>query len=218
MLVAIVALFISMGGGAYAAFSLPRNSVGTAQLRNGAVTAAKLRNHSVTALKVAPHSLLAADFLPGQLPPGGRGATGPQGPRGATGPRGPRGSTGAQGAQGPPGPPGPGYHFMTASGATGPTLTQPGTYLAVAETLLQAGSTTLHGECGVIAFTAANPNLREYRGAFEVPPNAGQTFSFTGMLVVPSGSTPASTKLTCADSTGSPITPTNASWWVSAVG
>lgn len=59
MLVALLALFVSLGGSAYAAL-LPKNSVGTAQLKNGAVTSAKLRNNSVTASKVRSHSLTNA--------------------------------------------------------------------------------------------------------------------------------------------------------------
>jgi hypothetical protein len=67
---------------------VPRNSVGTLQLKNNAVTAAKVRNFS----------LVAADFRSGQLP---RGRVGPQGPAG------PRGAAGLPGAIGPAGPAGP---------------------------------------------------------------------------------------------------------------
>lgn len=52
MLVALLALFISLGGSAYAAFSLPRNSVGTQQLEKGAVTTKKIKNGAVTAAKL----------------------------------------------------------------------------------------------------------------------------------------------------------------------
>jgi hypothetical protein len=40
--VAYLALFVALGGTSYAAISIPRNSVGTPQLRNGAVTPVKL--------------------------------------------------------------------------------------------------------------------------------------------------------------------------------
>jgi hypothetical protein len=44
--IAYLALFVALGGTSYAAFSLPKNSVGTAQLRNGSVTPPKL-NHGL---------------------------------------------------------------------------------------------------------------------------------------------------------------------------
>jgi len=75
---AVVALAIAIAGAGYAAVALPRDSVGTAQIRAGAVTSAKVRNHS----------LLAVDFRKGQLPRGPRGDEGPAGPVGATGPTG----------------------------------------------------------------------------------------------------------------------------------
>jgi hypothetical protein len=40
--VSLVALFLALGGTSYAAFRLPKNSVGTRQLKNGAVTRKKL--------------------------------------------------------------------------------------------------------------------------------------------------------------------------------
>jgi hypothetical protein len=83
MLVACTALAIALGGTSYAAFRLPRNSVGTPQLRAGAVTKQKIAKRTLTALK---------------------GNRGPAGPAGATGPEGLAGATGAQGAQGPLGP------------------------------------------------------------------------------------------------------------------
>jgi hypothetical protein len=55
--VATVAVFLALGGGAYAAFKLPKNSVGTKQLKNGAVTGKKLATGAVTASKVAHNSL-----------------------------------------------------------------------------------------------------------------------------------------------------------------
>ena len=52
LIVAIIALIVSMGGTGYAAFTLPRNSVGTKQLQNGAVTAAKVKRHSLTGKQI----------------------------------------------------------------------------------------------------------------------------------------------------------------------
>jgi hypothetical protein len=52
LIVAIIALIISMGGTGYAAFTLPNNSVGTKQLKNGSVTAAKVKRHSLTGAQI----------------------------------------------------------------------------------------------------------------------------------------------------------------------
>jgi hypothetical protein len=59
---ASIAVFVSLGGGAYAAMSMPPNSVGTATIRNGAVTGRKLANASVTASKIAPGTITGAQI------------------------------------------------------------------------------------------------------------------------------------------------------------
>lgn len=92
--VSVIALCLALGGTAYAASALPRNSVRTSQIVNGAVTGRKIAKHSITAANIATGSLLASDFESGQLP------AGPQGPSGPQGVQGPKGDTGA------PGPPG----------------------------------------------------------------------------------------------------------------
>lgn len=76
MAVALIALFVALSGVSYAAATLPRDSVGTAQIKRSAVTSAKVKDGS----------LLARDFKAGQLP---RGEQGPAGERGATGATGP---------------------------------------------------------------------------------------------------------------------------------
>jgi hypothetical protein len=43
LIVAVVALIVALGGGAYAAISVPKNSVGTKQLKDGAVTPSKVK-------------------------------------------------------------------------------------------------------------------------------------------------------------------------------
>jgi hypothetical protein len=90
IVVACVALLLALGGVSWAATALPRNSVGTAQLKNNAVTSRKVKNRS----------LLRVDFKNGQIP---RGARGPAGPAGPTGAAGPKGATGARGPTGPAG-------------------------------------------------------------------------------------------------------------------
>jgi hypothetical protein len=93
MAVALVALFMAMSAGAYAAVKLPKNSVGATQLRASAVTSSKVRDGS----------LKATDFAGGQLPAGREGA------RGATG------ATGAAGKDGAAGPAGPAGHDAAGS-------------------------------------------------------------------------------------------------------
>ncbi|MCU0258122.1 MAG: hypothetical protein MUF56_03775 [Solirubrobacteraceae bacterium] len=90
-LVAYLALFVALGGTSYAAVNLPRNSVGTAQLKPSAVTSAKVKNGS----------LLAADFRRGQLRAGPQGAAGPAGPAGERGAAGERGPSEAYSVIGP---------------------------------------------------------------------------------------------------------------------
>jgi hypothetical protein len=78
--IALLALFVSLGGTTYAAINLPANSVGTRQLKNGAVTGEKLGRNAVSSSQVKNGSLLAKDFRAGQLPVGPRGLTGARGP------------------------------------------------------------------------------------------------------------------------------------------
>jgi hypothetical protein len=65
--VAVMALFLALGGGAYAALKVKANSVGTKQLKDNAVTGDKVKDGS----------LLKGDFGSGQLPQGPRGPAGP---------------------------------------------------------------------------------------------------------------------------------------------
>ena len=92
MVVACTALLFALAGTSVAAYQqvVPRNSVGTLQLKNNAVTAAKVKNGS----------LVRADFRSGQVPAGPRGLPGPQGPAGPAGAAGPAGPAGAAGAAG----------------------------------------------------------------------------------------------------------------------
>ena len=97
--IACAALAVALAGTGYAVTALPKNSVGTKQIKKGAVTSAKVKDGT----------LVAADFKAGVLsgaqgPKGDSGATGPAGATGAQGPAGATGATGATGAQGVAGP------------------------------------------------------------------------------------------------------------------
>jgi hypothetical protein len=89
--IALLALFFALGGSAFAAGNvlIPRNSVGTAQLKNGAVIKSKISSRTLAQLK-------------GNR--GAQGAPGPAGPQGPQGAQGPQGIQGVQGIQGPAGP------------------------------------------------------------------------------------------------------------------
>jgi hypothetical protein len=94
--IAYLALFVALGGTAYAA-SLPANSVGTKQLKTNAVTAAKIKADAITTGKVEDATLQAQDFASGVLLRGERGPAGDTGPPGRTGDRGLTGETGLTG-------------------------------------------------------------------------------------------------------------------------
>src|SRR2546423_10532393 len=79
---ALLALFVALGGSAYAAVKLPPKSVGKKQLQRGAVTAKAISDSAVTSKAVLDHSLQALDFAAGQLP---QGPAGPAGPAGISG-------------------------------------------------------------------------------------------------------------------------------------
>ena len=55
--VALLALFVALGGTTWAALSLPPNSVGTRQLMRDAVNGQKVRNHSLTGADIALSTL-----------------------------------------------------------------------------------------------------------------------------------------------------------------
>lgn len=74
---ACVALFVALGGGAYAATTLTKKSVKsqhlangavtTAKLKNGAVTTPKLRNGAVTGVKIAPATIGSGQLAGGSV-------------------------------------------------------------------------------------------------------------------------------------------------------
>jgi Collagen triple helix repeat (20 copies) len=109
--VSLIALFVALSGGAYAAITLPADSVGTRQLKDHSVNTAKLTSWVDAQL----HRVGQAGKK------GTNGAVGPQGPAGPQGLQGATGATGATGAQGPAGANGTASALVYSfSGTTGP--------------------------------------------------------------------------------------------------
>jgi hypothetical protein len=127
--VASLALFIALGGSAFAAIALTNNSVRSKHIKNGQVRNPDLGRNAVTAQKVANGSLLADDFGPGQLPAGAQGL---------------KGDKGDPGAPGTPGTPGaPGETVVTSGNVPMAATTGAGTTAA----LLTVGPITYTANC-----------------------------------------------------------------------
>lgn len=104
--IALLALFVALGGTGYAALNLPRNSVGSKQLRKSAVRNVDIASNAVTGAKVRRRSLDSTDFKTDSLP------------------RGPKGDQGAQGTQGSPGASGsPAFGALLGRGVNVPAGT-----------------------------------------------------------------------------------------------
>jgi hypothetical protein len=122
---ATLALVVALGGTGYAATKLPRNSVGSSQIKKAGVAGSDIRSNAVTSPKVKNGSLLSKDFKAGQIPAG---------PKGAPGAPGTPGTKGDAGAIGP-------SDAFAASRDTGPVVATPGVSTAIATLAnLPAGS------------------------------------------------------------------------------
>jgi hypothetical protein len=86
----VIAVFIALGGTGYAAVKLPKNSVGSKELKSNAVSSSKVKNGSLT----------KSDFRASDLPVGPAGAQGAQGPQGLQGLKGDPGTNGTNGTNG----------------------------------------------------------------------------------------------------------------------
>lgn len=144
---ALVALFVALSAGAYAAVSIPPNSVGTKQLKKNAVNTKKVKDKS----------LLAKDFKAGQLP---AGATGPQGPKGDTGAPGLPGAKGDTGATGTVDT----SNFFNKTESDGRYARGPNTQIAISQTIQSDGGPALDNAfvipgLGEIDIGACTPGL-----------------------------------------------------------
>lgn len=209
--IAIAALFFALGGGAYAAVSsLPANSVGTRQLKNGSVTAAKLSHSGVQALntlnprqKKELKKLIKAYSKPSPA-----------------GPQGPKGDTGTPGSTGPSDV----YIGAAAAGSlsgsyavVASTQVPPGEYLIQAKTDIFAGTTGEggSGNCEILPELGAGA---WDGGSAAFPGIGGQitsaSISLAGAANLPSGSTIA---LACKSNQGS-LSFDDARVWATRVG
>jgi hypothetical protein len=105
LVIALVALFVSLGGTSYAAITITGGNV-----KNGTLSSADVKNNSLTSADIKNGSLQFRDFRSGELPTGGGG----------------RGGNGTQGAPGAPGAAGSalGFARVAANGALDPTATK----------------------------------------------------------------------------------------------
>jgi hypothetical protein len=78
LVISCLALFVALSGTGYAVVVLPKNSVGTKQLKKNSVVSSKVRDGT----------LRVRDFAPGQVPPGTQGTPGAPGVKGESGPPG----------------------------------------------------------------------------------------------------------------------------------
>ncbi len=103
MAVALLALFVALGGSGYAAIQLDggdleNRSIAGKKLKRGAVTGREVKNGTVTGREVKNGSLSPADFNRRRLLPGPKGPAGPPGADGEDGEEGEPGEDGEDGA------------------------------------------------------------------------------------------------------------------------
>lgn len=151
----MLALIVAMGGVGYAASVLPKNSVGTKQLKKSAVVSKKVKDFS----------LLAKDFKKGQLPAGPAGPQGPVGPQGATGTTGARGPSAAYRSQ--------------KSAAELPLTASPNFTTVVTTATLPAGSYVLMSRANIASVGGAASVL------CSIENDAAQNFTIANTSLVP---------------------------------
>lgn len=152
MVIAAVALFVALGGGAAYA--------------TGLISGSQIKNHSIPAKKLTK---AAIESLRGM-----RGPAGPTGPTGTTGATGATGATGLTGPQGPPGPQGlPGLQGPPGPSSAISNSSSLVSYDDLGETIvsldLSAGSYLVMGNTSIFDLTAA-----EDTGCFLDDSNAGE--------------------------------------------
>jgi hypothetical protein len=167
--VAYMALFIALGGTSYAAVKLPKNSVGSTQIKANAVSSGKVKNGS----------LRKSDFKASDLPVG---------PQGLQGPQGLKGDKGEQGLQGVPGNVGPAttrffQHPSDLAAGASATLT---VFCPAGQAAIGGGIRGDANDSEATTVTGTRPAKSE---ADTNPPADGQTFQgWRGTVVHNAGS------------------------------
>ena len=188
-LVAMLALFVSLGSGAYAAGGL----ITGGQIRDGTITSAKIRNGTLRLADINAHSRAAMAGKRGANGrQGARGASGSQGGTGAIGSQGTPGISGAQGGVGARGPSGPADHTpfevddvtMTAGDPPRTVSTQAGIAIVMTchpDTPLNPGldwqtSAELTATTDIGPFTLVNGTALQVTGGEAQPSSLSTTF------------------------------------------
>lgn len=154
--IAYLALFLALGGSAYAAVTVTGKNI-----KDGTVTGRDVKNRSLSTSELTPTALGSLKGQPGPAgPQGSKGDRGEQGPAGPTGPGGQKGDTGPEGPQGAPGPAGPrgpsgisGWEYQVSSpGASLPAGGVGGTqvYCSDYKKALGGGATVTAGNAYVV--------------------------------------------------------------------
>jgi hypothetical protein len=143
IVLSLIAIFISMGGAAYAATTLGTGAVHTENLANGAVTTSKLAQGAVSPDKLNKALLSEITAKDASDSPGSSSSQGPQGPQGPKGDTGATGAAGPRGATGATGPAGPRTTFTTVEGYAPEPIVDGGMGFAQAD--CPAGDTPVGG-------------------------------------------------------------------------
>jgi hypothetical protein len=156
--IAYMALFFALGGTSFAAVNaLPKNSVGSPQIKNGSIQKVDISRRTVSTLRGLR---------------GLRGPAGTQGPAGTVGPAGTQGPAGPAGAQGDQGPAGP---FPTTL-PTGKTIT--GAFAMTGETT--AGGQAISDNISWSYPLSATPTVHVIASGAAVPAGCSGTRTLPG--------------------------------------
>jgi hypothetical protein len=145
---------------------VPRNSVGTLQLKRNAVTSSKLAPNTVRTGQVVDGSLLTQDFKAGQIP------------------QGPKGDKGDKGSKGDPGPPGvSAREIVTASSASDSTNLKQLRPACPTGKVPLGGGAFINGSVGGTALISSFPSLSGWVATAQEAVATGNSWSLHVTLI-----------------------------------